>query len=116
MRWLLCTALMLASGTAMADDYTHWVEPPSAPISTPGTVLEVEDYRCEATSARTISCMNIGRVCVEQRKIEDDRSAKMFGCAIKGSPNYPCSPGEPRQLTDEQIREFTMCTPITYGW
>lgn len=63
-------------------------------ISPVGAAVEVESYRCEVTSSRGISCINIGRICTEARakqKVQDDY---YFGCALddwkKAHPGKSC--------------------------
>lgn len=52
-------------------------------ISTPGDALEVESYRCVVTSPRTISCLNIGRVCEEARAKEEEANEHYLGCGLE---------------------------------
>lgn len=113
----LAVVLLLASFvTANAQSRTPWVEPPLGPISPVGTVIETESYRCTVTSARAISCMNIGRVCAQFRADEDALIAKMFGCAIEGSPNYPCEPWEKTtKHIEKNSRLLSACTTMIFG-
>src|ERR1700743_3117959 len=51
-------------------------------ISKPGATIEVENYRCTATSSRTLSCRNIGWVCEAQRKLEKETNDHYIGCGL----------------------------------
>lgn len=112
--FVLIAVLFVASSFARADEFKHWVEPPAAPISPTGTILSVENYRCIVTSARSFECLNVGRVCVEQRKRDDEKTAKTFGCAIEGEPTYPCPKYDPP--SDVELRQEMACAPTAYGW
>ncbi len=109
-------AFLFVAGPAIAADHTPWVEPPLGEISVVGTTIETESYRCSVESQRQIRCINIGRVCAAYRKEEEKRNARMFGCAIESSPNYPC---EPWALTRKHIEETSRaamgCTPLLLG-
>ena len=113
----LSTIFLLASTSlALAADRTPWVEPPDLPISPTGTTIEVENYRCEVTSPRGITCMNVGRVCKAFRAAQEADTAKTFGCAIKGEPTYPCPPWEERMKKIEaESQASMMCMPMSYG-
>lgn len=51
-------------------------------ISRTGAVIEVEAYRCQVTSPRTIECKNIGRVCEQALAAEKKESDYYLGCAL----------------------------------
>lgn len=110
---LTCLALGVFLNSASADDFQHWKEPPYAPISPTGTVMSVESIRCEVKGPRTIECLNIGRVCVDFRRKQDEDSAKRFGCASADSPNHPCP--EYKTPSPEEINFSMSCTTMLLG-
>ena len=87
-------------------------------ISTAGTSIEVENYRCTVRDSRSIECLNIGRVCEDYRAKEKARNDASFGCAGKDSPNYPCK--ESRDDTMKHIKETEAdsmaCIPMVLGF
>lgn len=87
--------LLIMMSSARADDYTHWKEPELGPISAAGTVIDVENYHCVVKGPRSIECLNVGRVCIERQKRDDEKLARRFGCAIQGEKNYPCPKDDP---------------------
>jgi hypothetical protein len=84
-------------------------------ISKPGDAIEVENYRCEVTSSRAISCQNIGRVCQElnaKEKIEHD---KTFGCATHKPNDCPPWPDYESDAMKAHIQELSYCMKTIYG-
>lgn len=112
MKRILLT-LMLSASPVMAADRTPWKEPAIGPISPTGTVVNIENYRCEVTGPRSMKCLNVGRVCVEKRARDEARAAKRFGCAIKGEPTYPCPLDDPAESTEG--KEIGTCWPLSIG-
>lgn len=106
-------ALFLSTTAACAADRTPWAEPPLGSVSTTGSSIEVEDYRCTVTSPYSISCLNVGRVCVAVRAEQEKIDARRFGCAIESSKNYPCPKDEPQDEYKSRLR--WSCVPSSMG-
>lgn len=90
-----------------------WKEPSLGPIAETGTTIDIENYHCKVDSPRTITCLNVGRVCIEKRARDEIRNARHFGCALESSPNYPCPPDDPKEL--EETRTIGSCWPLRIG-
>ncbi|MDO8534230.1 MAG: hypothetical protein Q7S17_05755 [Xanthobacteraceae bacterium] len=106
-------AVMIISLTAEAQDRTPWQEPPIGPLSTVGTVIDIENYHCTVNTPRSMTCLNVGRVCVEKRARDEIRDARRFGCAIKSSKNYPCPPDDNDRKKDGD--KIGTCHPMMIG-
>jgi hypothetical protein len=102
--------LLLLTSTAIAEDK----EPSLGPISPNGSIIEIQDYRCEVRSPYSIICLNIGRVCRDWREREREHTKKTFGCAIKGEPTYPCPPWKEEQKRIAETSKFS-CWPMVIG-
>lgn len=80
-------------------------------ISEKGSAIEVESYRCEVTSSRSIQCINIGRICTEARAKAKKQSDHYLGCALdewkKTHPKESC----PADWYHSPME----CSPIVFG-
>jgi len=78
-------------------------------MSKVGSKLEVESWRCTATSERSIECINIGRVCEKKRNDYEAWSKTWFGCAVKGTH----CPTDQEEKQHPHPPEY--CTPMLFG-
>lgn len=72
------TILPLAPGQALVAS--------SQPL---GGILEISGYRC-ASHDQQITCIDTGPTYQAVKKRAEEHHAKIFGCAIPSSKNYPC--------------------------
>lgn len=114
---LFAVAFALALAPATADERTPWKEPALGPITPTGTTIDLENLHCTVLGPRTMTCLNVGRVCVEQRARNEAHTARIFGCAIKSSPNYPCPPDTlaSAEALEREFTEFGHCRTMYLG-
>lgn len=104
---------LVVTAPVYAEDRTPWKEPSLGPLAATGTTIDIENYHCRVDSPRSMTCLNVGRVCVEKRARYEIRSARRFGCALESSKNHPCPPDDPNEKS-ESI-EIGSCWPLRIG-
>lgn len=104
--------LLIGTFPVCAEDRTPWKEPSLGPLAATGTTIDIENYHCRVDNPRSMTCLNVGRACIEKRARDETRDARRFGCALESSKNYPCPPDDPKE---NEIVEIGSCWPLRIG-
>ncbi len=101
LRHILILAALLATVSPVA----------AGEISSTGSSIEVENFKCEVASPYAIKCKNIGRVCEQARNKEKAFDDYYLGCALdewkKKHPKEACP--------ENRYRAPQECMPMVFN-